>query len=198
MANNKMGEQTKHKIIMVAKEIFNEKDYDEVKVEDIAEKAGITKTMVYYYFNSKEEMMINVLEELLSSIEETIKGVLDRTSKEEICTIYEQINKVVEKWIENKKIISLIVIKLIKEPEYNSRVYSIIRNFYNKFARINGVTDYKDDNLVAEEQVRLLLFNGIPMIMYPFFVNCLTSEYELSEEEVKEIFLKNFMEVLNK
>ena len=49
-------------ILKTAKSLFYERGYDGVGVQEIAEKSGVTKPTLYYYFGSKK----GLLEQLLS------------------------------------------------------------------------------------------------------------------------------------
>lgn len=52
----------KGRIVEAAREIFAERPYDRVKVEAIAERAGVGKGTIYEYFVSKEELVAVILE----------------------------------------------------------------------------------------------------------------------------------------
>lgn len=45
------GEDLKNKILQVAGELFDENGYSNTSVRDIAEKVGIGRGLLYYYFN---------------------------------------------------------------------------------------------------------------------------------------------------
>lgn len=52
------GEDLKNKILQVAGELFDENGYSNTSIRNIAEKAGIGRGLLYYYFNKKEEMRL--------------------------------------------------------------------------------------------------------------------------------------------
>ena len=52
----KNGEERKHEILDIAKELFIEKGYENTSIVNILEKVGIAKGTLYYYFTSKEEI----------------------------------------------------------------------------------------------------------------------------------------------
>ncbi|MBS3898434.1 MAG: TetR/AcrR family transcriptional regulator [Dethiobacter sp.] len=56
-----IGEK-KGRILVAAMDIFGERPYDQVKIEDIAERAGVGKGTIYEYFVSKEELFAAILE----------------------------------------------------------------------------------------------------------------------------------------
>ncbi len=56
---------SKEKIIDAAIEVFFEKGFDAASMREIAEKAGLTKPMIYYHFKNKEALYLGLLEENL-------------------------------------------------------------------------------------------------------------------------------------
>jgi len=51
-------EERKRELLSIALELFLEVGYEKLNVNEIAKKAGVTKGLLYYYFRSKEEMLI--------------------------------------------------------------------------------------------------------------------------------------------
>ena len=58
----KLKEERRNQIMMVALENFAREGYHSTSIDKIAEKAGISKGLVYNYFNSKEELLKSLLE----------------------------------------------------------------------------------------------------------------------------------------
>ena len=63
-------EQTRAEILQVAANEFAEHGYAGARVDRIAAQMRTTKRMIYYYFNSKEELYIAVLERAYAAIRE--------------------------------------------------------------------------------------------------------------------------------
>jgi len=51
-------------ILRTAAELFGERGYDSVSLEDVAERLDVTKGSLYYYFSSKEELGTAAIETL--------------------------------------------------------------------------------------------------------------------------------------
>ena len=47
------GEETKSKILKASIELFSNKGYNATSVNEISEKAKLTKSLLYHHFNSK-------------------------------------------------------------------------------------------------------------------------------------------------
>jgi len=53
---------TEQRILDAADEILGERGYDGMSVRDVAERAGVNKALVFYYYGSKAELFERVLE----------------------------------------------------------------------------------------------------------------------------------------
>jgi AcrR family transcriptional regulator len=56
------SEATRKRILETAYDLFYQKGYGRVGIDDIAERANITKRTLYYHFESKDELLARVLE----------------------------------------------------------------------------------------------------------------------------------------
>ncbi|MCB5252007.1 MAG: TetR/AcrR family transcriptional regulator [Candidatus Cloacimonadaceae bacterium] len=61
-------------ILDIATRIFSRYGYNKTSLDEIAAEAGIAKGTVYYYFPSKEELFINVVEIQVKELVDTIRG----------------------------------------------------------------------------------------------------------------------------
>jgi TetR/AcrR family transcriptional regulator len=60
-----MPGDTKEQILTVAEELFAQKGFAGVRTHEIAAKAGVNKAMIYYWYNSKEQLLRAVLQKIL-------------------------------------------------------------------------------------------------------------------------------------
>jgi AcrR family transcriptional regulator len=54
------GADTRERILDVAQELFTRQGYDKTSLRDIAERLGITKAALYYYFERKEDILLEL------------------------------------------------------------------------------------------------------------------------------------------
>lgn len=54
-------EARKRDIIDIAARLFSEKDFHEVKVDEIAERVGLSKGTIYLYFENKENLFFSII-----------------------------------------------------------------------------------------------------------------------------------------
>lgn len=69
---------TKKEIIKKIEELFYEKSFKEVSMQDIANAINMKKASLYYHFPSKEELILEVLETSFLKYEEFINDLIIR------------------------------------------------------------------------------------------------------------------------
>ena len=72
----KKGEKRKLELIQIAYRMFVSRGYEHTSVDEIIEEAGIAKGTYYYYFQSKEQMLEEVIEMMLQAETEKAEAVL--------------------------------------------------------------------------------------------------------------------------
>ena len=71
---------TKDKIFIVASELFKEKGYNEVTINDICEACEITKSTFYYHLKSKQEIILHYYDYIISNLTPVLTQMLDISS----------------------------------------------------------------------------------------------------------------------
>lgn len=65
---NALKEDTEKKIIQAAKEVFIEKGLQGARMQEIADRAGINKALLHYYFRSKDKMFDAVFQDIIHGL----------------------------------------------------------------------------------------------------------------------------------
>ena len=76
MARLKKSDRTKNEIIEVATDLFIRNSYEYTTIEDILREWGGSKGSLYYYFESKEEILDAVVQTLVDKEEKRIAEIL--------------------------------------------------------------------------------------------------------------------------
>ena len=64
-------------LLDVARKAFGNSGFHGVSMEDVAKEAGVTKPILYDHFPSKKELYLELLDEDLSALHESVKTALD-------------------------------------------------------------------------------------------------------------------------
>lgn len=71
---------TKEKIIFASLVEFGESGLDGARVDKIAETAGVNKAMIYYHFNSKQNLYYEVIRHHITQVAAALKENIDENS----------------------------------------------------------------------------------------------------------------------
>ena len=72
----KKGEKRKQELLKIAYYLFITRGYENTSVDEIIEKAKIAKGTYYYYFQSKEQMLEDVVKMMIESETEVAKQII--------------------------------------------------------------------------------------------------------------------------
>ncbi len=85
MAQRQDSALTKANIMDAAEELFADKSFDGTGIMEIAQKAGVPKSLIYYYFKSKDEILTELINRLVKEvIEMKYKAVEDHHPEDTI------------------------------------------------------------------------------------------------------------------
>ncbi|MFS3136307.1 TetR/AcrR family transcriptional regulator [Gluconacetobacter sacchari] len=65
------------RLLSVAGELFMKSGFRDVSVDKISETADVTKQTVYYHFANKEQLVVEVLEERIDSVEASLAAAIN-------------------------------------------------------------------------------------------------------------------------
>lgn len=71
------GDERQDAILITAEELLGERAFDEVSIEDLARGAGISRPTFYFYFSSKDEVLLALLDRVITEVEHRV-GALPR------------------------------------------------------------------------------------------------------------------------
>ena len=180
MVKMKTNEQL---ILEAANKVFKEKGYDGTTVQDIADVANTTKSMVNYYFRSKEKLFGIVFKaQFLEFYEGTIRLV-----KSDL-PLYDKIVNLVEDDTEKILKFPLLPIFILNEINRNpSIVFSLIRNLSSEAL---GTLDKQISREVRNGKIKKisavdLLTNVRSLTVFPFLLKRLQMKsLKLTEEQM--------------
>lgn len=192
-----MKVSSREKAVNTAKTLFIEKGKDGVRMQEIADKAGINKGLLHYYFKNKEKLFLEIFSEefghIYADINEILKsdlGMDDKFSKI-IDRYFEMLN-------ENPNLPSFILFEVNKHPEIVKELSSEVRleetvELLNAEFRANKITSTK-------EFAFQVVLNIISLCIFPFMMKPMGAEmarrngFEWSDlMERRKVFLKEII-----
>ena len=71
----------REQILDAANELFAERGYEEVTIDDIAQGAGVTRGLVHHYFGGRKDVFIGLLERVGAQREERLRAPVGRSAR---------------------------------------------------------------------------------------------------------------------
>ena len=175
-----------------ALDLFYAKGYDAVGVQEIVDRAGVTKPTLYYYFGSKIGLLRNLLERGYSIME---KSVLEASRMN--ANLPEVLYKVAREFFdyaaahEKFYLFMLALFYSGRENEAYKTVSPFIENYYNMIVGIFENAASQLGNMRGRQKLFAVGFTGV------LNHHIMTVSYGLSENEKFEISNETTYEIVH-
>lgn len=169
-------------ILDTAAKVFADKGYEGARVDEIAKQAGVTKSLLYYHFKSKEE----IFEVLVARLYETYKGLLADVHQKELSYESSSLTQRMQtKYFpfgaENEDIVRCAFIESMKRE-----------NTCKVFFQMVELQKTGNDRKNMEKLVREYFFNIFPCVAYLCQREAWCEYFNMKEEDLGELFLKQY------
>jgi AcrR family transcriptional regulator len=192
MAGNRMGAQTKEKILLAAEQEFLAKGYDNARIEEIARLAGVTRAMLFYHFNSKQNIFNEIVRRFAGLVKTRFSAVMDGVQAAHPADFRLRLAAMLDFYEEQRAVLRLVLSEYISGRHSDPGTLALFNQVFNLVAGLAG----KDPGLHREELLgRVFFFNALPMLAYPCLAQQFCADFNLPAEQTRETFLDAFSEV---
>jgi len=201
MSSGKRSPQkTREKILKVSKKIFAQKGFDGARVDEIAHKAGVNKALIYYYFESKEKILEEIMKRFLEEALQRKKALLnmpDSIKPKKSVDLKELIESSTERIFDlykgNEDVLRIIITEELKSEKKQWPLFQLLDMGLEdglQMAKEAGFSIKEEDKLVRAA----FYFGFIPIA----FFTLLKDEWARYYKTNKEKDQKEFIETLKK
>jgi len=186
---------TKKHILDTAREKFAERGYDGASISHIAKAAGVNQALIYYYFENKQALLNEILDDFIS----TANGFLIELARKNYEFGTPEMELQMEKYnrylLENEKTLRLLLTESLKDSTKVPPIFKLI-DFHMEGLNEKEVISQlnkKGFNLDKEEQQRRVteFFTGImPVIIFSLFRKKWCRHFDLPPEELNTLFTR--------
>jgi AcrR family transcriptional regulator len=129
---------TEEKIIRAAQSVFIEKGKDGARMQEIADKAGINKALLHYYFRSKDKLFVEVFQNVFGQLFADISPVMSDNApfKEKVVVFVDRYTKFLHK----NRFIPMFILSEMNRGN---------RDFKDVFDNITPLVSEQKDRLIA-------------------------------------------------
>ncbi|MCX7709047.1 MAG: TetR/AcrR family transcriptional regulator [Clostridia bacterium] len=178
MAKEKLSSESsknaRELILETAAQVFADKGFDGARVDEIAAKAGIPKSLIYYHFKGKDQL----LEELLEMFFKSYRNIL--REKSECGSGSSKYNKFLT---EHSDLLRVVMIESLKKNTKIPTVFRIVEILLEFEKEIYGETDQnreeKHKRLVAE-----FFTSALPMAGFACYSDAWCDYFKVDKKEL--------------
>ena len=187
MENKALSQEMEDKILLSATKIFVMKGKAGTSMQDIADEAGINRTLLNYYFRSKDNLFEQVFTKTFSQFLPSIINTL--TSDIPVKTRIENlIDYYITRLIENPVIPIFILQELTSNPE---RLIKTFRSGgLHADIMINALEEEMNQGKIKRMDPREIMVNFMSLVVFPFAARKIIEEMIFSgDKEAYTLFL---------
>lgn len=172
----KKNNLTKDKILDSARYMFSQKGFDGTSVDEIAKQAGITKSLLYYYYESKDEILLELMK---GSMENTISAMRDNI-REKPPKDKSQLLEISLKSIEKEQTVLRIALsEALKTQAKTEHIFKLLQAIYQEYECCFRLTP-KEKFLYFMFLIKAIAFSSMNEKM--------AGMLEMDLEEINDIF----------
>jgi len=180
--------QTKEQILEAAKMIFQERGFAGARMQEIADEAGINKSMLHYYFRSKDKLFQKVFQDSIRQFFPEILKVLNAD-----LAFNSKIERLVETYYEMfKKHPHLPRFVIHEMNQHPDRFKEFVNNmsFEIPEAFVNQIQSEIDSGTMQKIDPREFIINTIGLCVFPLIARpMIETIFEMNDEQYQQ-FLK--------
>ena len=166
MVKGKKDQNTEQKILAAARAIFLEKGMDGARMQDIADRAGMNKALLHYYFRNKEKLFETVFMEAATRFFPRVVGIMTAEAP-----LFEKIEKFVNEYIsmlmENPYLPLFILNEVNKQPRgFTMKIWGEKRPPFQLLMR--QIEQEVKKGIIKPIAAEQLIVNMVSMCIFPF------------------------------
>lgn len=175
--------QTEDKIFEAATEVFIEKGMDGARMQDIADRAGMNKSLLHYYYRSKDRLFDAVFEMIAMKMLKKFAPVFDAnvTFEEKIRFFFREHISFLQK---NPRLPAFLLNEINRNPTRIKKFVSTID--FNSFWTLlyNQHKEELDQYRITQENIPQVMTTLVSISVFPFAARVLFREI-LAKQGVK-------------
>lgn len=181
-------QETEEKIFRAAQTVFQQKGFDGARMQEIADEAEINKSMLHYYYRSKDNLFLQVFQAGVKKIMPQLFGILasEKELKEKVHAV---VNFYHDMYGENPHLPSFVIYEMNQHPE---RFKEFIASMHIQLPQIfiKQVQDAVAEGIVKPINAHQFLINMVSLCMMPMIARRMVQTLFTMEDAAYKTFLE--------
>ncbi|WP_299362771.1 TetR/AcrR family transcriptional regulator [Winogradskyella sp.] len=178
-------------ILEAAKSVFMEKGYSGARMQKIADKANINKSMLHYYFRSKEQLFGDIIEDMTLNIVAKYSCIIDSE-----ITVIEKFDKIIDEYTDLMVQNPYAPLFLLNEISQNNSKHintmkAAISNSRSSNKFLKQILKEQKLGLIKSTPSNQVIFTVLSLLVFPFIANSFVKNIlEIEDESYTQIILE--------
>ncbi len=181
----------RERILSTAVRIFAEKSYEGSRIDEIAREANVPKSLIYYHFKSKEEILQVLVDNFIREYLDLIDDAVSESHQERAEELASRMkNRYYEFGQRNADLVRVILIDSLKKTKERPVLFQIVEAMTAKEAghKPEGTED------IQERRVAEFFTSFMPNYAYICFADSWVKYFQLDRKEFDRLYLKVYEE----
>jgi AcrR family transcriptional regulator len=177
----------KNRILQAATKIFAAKSFEGSRIEEIAQEANVPKSLIYYHFKSKDEMLEVLIQGFINEYTGLLRIAENDTHQTKTEKMSERKQYYQDFFVKNADLVRIIFMDSLKKLNKKPIIYRVVEALIEieaKFAITGTLERYdRDERLVAE-----FFTNIIPQFSFLCFYESWVNYFGMEKQHFEELF----------
>jgi AcrR family transcriptional regulator len=181
----------RERILNAAVKIFAERSYEGSRIDEIAKEAQVPKSLIYYHFKSKEEILQVLIDNFIQEYLTLITVAAEEEQQEMAPGLPDRMKDSYHEFgVKNSDLVRVILIDSLKKSNEKPVLFQIVEAMIAKEAE--GTKDF--DINVQERRIAEFFTSFMPNYAYLCFADAWTQYFKIERNYFDQLYLEVYEE----
>jgi len=177
-------QKARDRILKAAVKIFAEKSFDGARVDEIARQAKVPKSLIYYHFSGKEQLLEVLTDDFIEKYRGIIEAHRGKENRSEAKQIGDRMNTIYYPYgMQNENLIRTLLMDSLKYAGNNTALFKLLCVLRE---------DQDIEDTTKSELVNEFFFNILPCMTYICFAEGFAEYFHMSKKELHHSFMEAY------
>lgn len=195
---------TRERILTQAERLFAEKDFSGTGIGEIAQRAGIAKSVIYHYFKSKDDILKTLIDDFIDEAVELNRMLPKKhgiSTDDPLSASIDAVDGCMREMIEfmgsRKWMLKIILLQSVKRCS-DVPLFDVVRKFQRSTEECCGASTERLRKKLADIQVADFFMNFLPIIGFLVFQDKWCDHVGIDAELAKRKFVDTYVSYTRK
>jgi len=154
------------RILAVARDEFARRGFAGARVDEIARKAGVNKALIYYYFQSKKELLLSIIGGFFRELLDLKTSLAGGSSLSDPDHRRRAFLAIYNFFRARKPVIRIVLTEMAKGEEETGEIIRMLEPLTGLFAKEMAEMGHSLEPADAEFMMNITFYGFIPMVMF--------------------------------